>query len=242
MESSRIVVLCGVMVALALIPWCTVATGAVTINEIRIDQPSTDEDEYFELAGDPGFALDGLTYIVIGDLSAGSGVVEAAIDLTGSQIPLDGYFLAADSTFSLGVPDLVVSPLNFENSDNVTHMLVSGFTGSNAQDLDTNDDGVLDVTPWASVVDLLALVEEPNPPSSTEFHYGPPAIGPDGSLVPSHVYRLPDGSGPWHIGAFDLALSNDTPGAANAGPAAVPEPAGLVLIGIGLMAVRKRRR
>ena len=37
------------------------------INEIRIDQPGTDNDEYFELLGEPNASLDGLTYIVIGD-------------------------------------------------------------------------------------------------------------------------------------------------------------------------------
>ena len=195
---------------------CMPAWGTVTINEIRIDQTSTDNDEYFELAGDPSESLSGLTYLVIGD-GSGSGTIECVVDLTGYSIPADGHFLVVEETFSL-VPqteaDIVLSGngLNFENSDNVTHLLVSGFTGSNGDDLDTNDDGVLDVTPWTSIVDLIALILEDNPPSSTEYHYGPPTVGPDGTYVPGHVYVL---SGTWTIGPFNPSGGDDTPGSAN---------------------------
>lgn len=185
------------------------STG-VTINEIRIDQPSTDNDEYFELSGPPGASLDGLTYLVIGDGSGGSGVIEAVVDLSGQVIPTSGFFVAAESTFSLGTADLTAN-LNFENSDNVTHLLVSGFSGANGQDLDTDDDGVLDATPWTGLIDLIALIEEPNPPSGTEFHYGPPSVGPDGSFVPGQVYRC---GSEWRIGPFSPGVF-DTPGQEN---------------------------
>jgi predicted extracellular nuclease len=183
----------------------------VEINEIRVDQPSDDNDEYFELVGASGTSLDGLTYLVIGDGTGGSGVIEAVIDLGGNTIPASGFFVVAENTFSLGTADLTAN-LNFENSDNVTHLLVSGFSGSNGDDLDTNDDGTLDATPWTEVVDLIALVEEENPPSGTEYHYGPPSIGPDGSFVPGHVFRCLEG---WVIGEFDPASGDDTPGAEN---------------------------
>jgi hypothetical protein len=185
--------------------------GAVVINEVRIDQPSTDDDEYFELSGSPGTSLDGLTYLVIGDGTGGSGVIEAVVDLSGETIPGSGFFTVAESTFTLGTVNLVAS-LNFENSDNVTHLLVAGFSGAGGDDLDTDDDGTLDVTPWASVVDLIALVEEANPPAATEYHYGPPSVGPDGSFVPGHAFFCPGG---WEIGAFDPAGGDDTPGTAN---------------------------
>ncbi|MEJ2563016.1 MAG: ExeM/NucH family extracellular endonuclease [Anaerolineales bacterium] len=184
----------------------------VAISEIRIDQPGTDTDEYFELAGAPGTSLDGLTYLVIGDSTAGaSGVIENVTDLSGAVIPASGYFVAAEDTFSLGTADLVTS-LNFENDDNVTHLLVQGFTGSNGEDLDTNDDGILDVTPWTAQVDLIALIKEDNPPTDTEYHYGPPTVGPDGSYVPGLAFVCPSG---WTIGAFDPLDGEDTPGAAN---------------------------
>lgn len=192
-----------------------------TLSEIRIDQPGSDNDEYVELAGTAGTSLDPLTYVVLGDGAAdqGSGVVEAAVDLTSQSIGSSGFFTVAESTFTLGTADLVTT-LNFENADNVTHLLVSGFTGAVGTDLDTNDDGTLDTTPWASVVDKVALIESPNPPTGTEFHYGPPTVGPDGAAVPMHVFRC---DAEWRIGAADLGV-NDTPGAANACVVAPPPP------------------
>jgi hypothetical protein len=169
----------------------------VVINELRIDDPGADNAEYFELAGAPGTSLDGLTYLTLGDSSAGSGVVENVTDLTGLSIPASGYFLCANTSYTLApVPDLVTS-LQFENSDNVTHLLVRDFTGAGGDDLDVDDDGVLDVTPWSEIVDLIALNEELNvPPTGTEFNYGPPFAGPDGSFVPGHVFREDDSTGP----------------------------------------------
>ncbi len=198
----------------------------VVINEIRIDQPSTDDDEYFELTGAPGTPLDGLTYLVIGDGAGGSGTIEAVLDLTGNSIPLSGFFLVAETSPMpnlFATPDLVAS-VNFENGDNVTHMLVAGFTGSNGDDLDINDDCVLDATPWVAELDRVAMIEEFNPPAGTECHYGSGGqiVGPDGTFVPGHVYRCPDGSaGAWLIGPFAIP-GLDTPGGANAciiGPA-----------------------
>lgn len=192
----------------------------LALNEIRIDQPSTDNDEFFEIFGTPGASLDGLTYVVIGDGAGGSGTIEAAVPLTGQVMPASGFFVAAEATFTLGVADLTTT-LNFENGDNVTHMLVAGFTGSVGDDLDTDDDCALDVTPWTSVGDAVALIEEPNPPTGTECEYatdlGFPTVGPDGSFVPGLVGRDPDGDGPWVFGPFDPTGGGDTPGSSNNG-------------------------
>ncbi len=184
-------------------------------------RPVADDDEYIELSGAAQTSLDGLSLLVIGDGTGGSGVVENVVSLTGQTIGDSGYFVVAESTFTLGTADFVAG-LNFENGDNVTHLLVRDFTGTNGQDLDTNDDGVLDVTPWSAVVDLVAMILQENPPTSTEFHYGPPTIGPDGTAVPGHVFRCDDG---WRIGAFDPAGGDDTPGAANACEVVPPPPA-----------------
>lgn len=184
-----------------------------TINEIRIDQPGADNDEFFELAGNPQ-SLDGLWYIVIGDGTGGSGEVEAAIDLTGNSIGVGGFFVAAESTFTLGVADLVTT-LEFENSDNVTHLLVRDFTGLVADDLDTDDDGVFDVTPWTEVIDCVALVETFDIPASGEHIYCAATVGPEGTFVPGSVERCPDGFGTWQIGNFDHTFGENTAGGPN---------------------------
>ncbi|MFL7795058.1 MAG: hypothetical protein AB8I69_23165, partial [Anaerolineae bacterium] len=186
------------------------AADGVTINEIRTDQPGSDNDEYFELAGSPGTSLNNLTYLVIGDGSGDtSGVIEAVVELTGTAIPADGYFLAVESTFSLGGTADLTTSLNFENSDNVTHLLVEGFTGSNGTDLDTDDDGVLDITPWSSIDDCVALLATVG---SGNLTYCATTVGPDGSFAPGHVYRCPPG---WFIGQFDPVGGDDTPGQAS---------------------------
>ncbi len=203
---------------------------AVSINEIRIDQPSTDDDEYFELAGTAGESLDDLTYLVIGDSGTNSGVIEAVVPLAGLTVPANGYFLAAESTFGApgtifnGIMPSAIRNLNFENSDNVTHVLVSGFFGADNDDLDIDDDGSLDVLPWGSVIDALGLVEQPDSMQpGFEWFYGTALgftdIGPDGTFVPGHVYRVPDRTGGFVIGQFSLDPMQgpvaDTPGASN---------------------------
>lgn len=193
------------------------ASADVAINEIRIDQPGNDNDEYFELFGPADGPLEGLTYLVIGDGTGVSGVIEAVVDLGGRSVGGDGVFLAAEATLTLGTADFVTA-LNFENGDNVTHLLVSGFSGANGQDLDLDDDGVLDNTPWTTVVDSVALVQTLN---GGDRVYSTTVVGPDGGFVPGHALRCPDG-GSWLIGSFDLS-ANDTPGTGNLCEAPAPQ-------------------
>ena len=189
----------GLMGAVLFCSTALAVAQTVHITEIRIDQIGGDVNEYFELAGDAGESLEGVTYLVIGDTGAGnpanSGIIEFFIDLSGHSINGSGRFLVAEDTFNIPdapAPDLLLdsgsNELNFENSDNVTHLLVTGFTGELLQDLDLDDNGTLDITPWASELDRIALVEEENPAADTEWHYGPPSVGPEGNFVPGQVY------------------------------------------------------
>ncbi len=198
--------------------------GVVAFSEIRIDQTSTDTDEWVELVGAPETSLNDVTLIVIGDGSSTllSGVIEAVVSLAGKSIPADGHFSMSESTFTQGIAaiDYVIpgtNPLNFENSDNVTFMLVRNFTGADAQDLDSDDNGVFNaVVPWTEVIDTIALIKTTTvPPTGTEWYYGPNTIGPDTTFVPGHIWRCED-TGCWNIGRFDILVDpTDTPGVAN---------------------------
>lgn len=224
----RTKILTAVTAALAAAP---ALAQDIVINEIRIDDPGTDTGEFFELLGAPGTSLDGLSYITIGDGTGASGVVEEVTDLTGSVIPASGYFLCVhtSATDITATADLVTS-LQFENSDNVTHLLVSGFTGVAGDDLDLDDDGNLDVTPWTAVLDQVAVAETlENPPTTSEFFYGNVIAGPDGTFVPGHVFRGGDSTGPltaWCVGIFDNLAGLDTPGAPNAAAGRLPSAFG----------------
>jgi len=223
------------------------APEGLVINELRIDQPSTDNDEYFELLGEPGTSLDGVWYIVIGDASGDGdgGGVEAAIDLSGNVIPADGLFVVAEETISLTSDvDLTLpsgeNSLNFENGNNVTHLLVTNFFGNLGDDLDTDDaqdtegDIALEVTPWNEVIDAVGLRSEDVLPYTNNIVYGAALggvdVGPDvqGDLmfVPSSAFRCipadePMGADPqtrpWQISPFDPfgMDSTDTPAEQN---------------------------
>ncbi len=194
---------------LALSMATSVATAqAVQINEIRIDQPSSDNDEYFELSGAPNEPLNGISYAVIGDGAGGDGSLDAAISLDGLSLNAQGLLLVTENTFTLAAQDQIRS-LNFENSDNVTHLLIRNTSLSSGDDLDADDDGNIDEPFAAQVIDSIALVETPD---SGEAVYGPNRVGPAGRFVPAHVFNCPEG---WQIGEFDPADNTDTPGAFN---------------------------
>ncbi len=231
------------LVAVSLV---SVSQGAIVLSEFRSDQAGSDNSEYFELMGNAGESLDGYSYLVIGDGTGGSGTIEAVIDLTGSVIPADGYFLAGESTFENGAGEVfegitldLETNISFENSDNVTHVLVTGFTGANGDDLDTDDDGTLDVTPWGTAVDSLQVIETVG---TGELNYDVDgdgeSIGPDGTFVPAHGYR--DTGGAFQAGVFNIGEGNETPGTAPG--AAVPEPGSVLFAFLGLAVGSLRRK
>jgi hypothetical protein len=189
------------------------------LSEIRIDQPGTDNDEYVEIAGGAGASLDGITYLVIGDGAAGSGVIEYVLPLTGQAIPADGFWLGGGGddgdNVVLGVTvDMQFNP-NFENSEHVTHLLVTGFTGADGDDLDTDDNGTLDVMPWTTVIDAIGFMDDTNPDYSYGAFLGFVDLPANGTFPYAHGFR--DGAtGEWRGGAFDPVGGQDTPGTANA--------------------------
>jgi hypothetical protein len=206
--------------AAAVLLFAFSAWAQISINEVRQDDLGTDNAEYFELKGTPGASLSGYTYLCLGDNTSASpsGIIENVTNLSAFSIQADGFFCgeSSDSTSNLGMcgpPDAMLTGsanLNFENTDNVTHLLVFGFTGANGNDLDTNDDGVLDVTPWTQLVDSVALFIS----ATSEKTYSPNVVGPDGTNAPGHIYYCA-GTG-WVIGQFTPECVVDTPGAANA--------------------------
>lgn len=223
MKKTRFAILCASALALTALN----SAQAAVLNEIRIDNTGGDE-EYFEIKGTNGEDLSAMTLISIGDGAGGSGVIEKVIPLTGT-IGSDGLYLVTSAAYESGgtikglnpsaVADQTGADFTFENGDNMTFLLVTGFTGAAGDDLDTNDDGTLDSTPWTTIIDDVASILSPDtPPVDTEYAYSTNRVGPDGSFAPGHIYR--DGStDEWKVGVFDPESTDpaatDTPDAAN---------------------------
>ena len=222
---------------------CLISQAQLLINEIRIDNPGRDI-HYVEFynSGDEAVDVSGLTYLVIGDSSAGlSGILESITPLGSGTVAPGDYLLLSDAetanydlsgdgtrinTFT--VPN--TSSLTFENGDNVTHLLVSDFDGtvSRLTNLDENQDGTLDFTPWTSVLDAVDIINTTSTPQIITYAA---RLGFETNRLEindnaGHIYRTPD-AGPFAFGAFGTSLQEstvfgsdaeplrDTPGSAN---------------------------
>lgn len=188
----------------------------VFLNEIQVSTDSTDW-EFFEIFGAPSTDLSALTLIGIeSDNQTSAGTIDKVISLSGQAIPADGFWLgispAGETEYGV-TGDLGIDNNSFENSS-ATYLLVENFSGSAGDDLDTDNDGVLDVMPWTSIVDGLAIIDA----DVGDFAYTTPIIGPDGSFLPSGTYRCPDApAGNFSNDNFhDFSNADGSPGVSNA--------------------------
>ena len=51
----------------SLLAAMAMADAPLRLNELRLEQPGADNDEYVEIAGAPGESLNGVSIVVIGD-------------------------------------------------------------------------------------------------------------------------------------------------------------------------------
>lgn len=202
----------------------------VRMNEVRNDQlpSSTTDQEYVELVGPAGYDLSSLTIVTVGDaFTPMSGGLDDVTPLTG-VIGTSGYYLLADSStfgYDLTATADQFESLNFENTDNVTHILVLDYTGptsTSTGDLDFDNDGNFDEpVPWATLVDSIGLEQPTTSTAAPELLYGPNIVQGIGA------FRCPDAIGPWL--AHGSSAAGDTPGAANTIPDDKTAPGVLVV-------------
>jgi predicted extracellular nuclease len=165
------------------------------INEFSASTAGADV-EYLELFGTP--ATDYSAYSVLqieGDFSGSvTGTVDSVTPMGTTDVA--GLFLAS-------------LPANALENGTVSLLLVEGFSGAAGNDLDSNDDGTFDATPWARLVDSVAV----NDGGASDLTYGVPTLGVsyDGqSFAPGGASRIPDGAdtdaaADWVRNDFDLA-------------------------------------
>lgn len=191
----------------------------VAINEFRISSPGSADDtsNFVELLTAPDESLDGKTLLVLsGEFAPGQ--VDYAIDLSGATADADGFVLVGNADGpNLDAGDVGVAGLDFFGSPQ-SFLVVEGFTGAVGDDLDADDDGVIDGTPFASVLDAVALVDGDGTPDRT---YADTVVPADGTFPAAGAARVPDGSGDFVALDFGDA-SADTPGSTNT-PVAQPD-------------------
>src|SRR5262249_8099752 len=137
---------------------------ALLLNELYVNPPGDDDNrEFVEILSTTGgvTSMNGVALIEIDGNPGTIGVIAHDRFLSGMTTGSNGLLLLGFDYASVGTPwGALVSPQtalgdknNFMGNNTITMMLVQGYTGIPGQDLDTNDDGVLDVTPWTSVID-----------------------------------------------------------------------------------------
>ena len=200
----------------------------VAINEFSASTTGTDV-EYVEIFGTANADFSAYTILEIeGDSASNMGVVDEVISL--GTTDADGFYL-------------VNLPANALENGTLSLLLVQNFSGTFGDDLDTDNDGVLDVIPWDAVINAVAV----NVGGLGDMTYGIPALGPnyDGvsSYAPGGASRYPDGldtdaASDWVRNDFDLAgipgytgslgpgEAWNTPGVANQIYIAPPEACG----------------
>ena len=148
------------------------------INEFVRDHTGGDTSEFVELFGDPAADYSALTILEIeGDVTSATGTVDSVLAVgiaDGAGFWFTGYLNG-----------------EFENGT-VTLLLVENFTGSAGDDLDTDDDGVFDVTPWDRIVDDVAATDG----TAGDLAYSATVLAPsyDGNpFTPGGASRIPDG-------------------------------------------------
>lgn len=210
----------------------TANCGVITVSEPKINEFSAStagtDVEYVEIFGDSNTDYSAYTILEIeGDSGASAGTVDEVIPL--GTTDANGF----------GLINLAANAL--ENGT-ISLLLVKDFTGALNVDLDANNDGVFDTTPWSAIVDAVAV----NDGDAGDLTYGVPVLGVsyDGlPFAPGGASRIPDGfdsdaAGDWVRNDFDLAgipgfgdtivlgEAYNTPGAPNAVFVLPPEACG----------------
>lgn len=250
----------------ALLALASGASAAIRINEVFINPPGTDNGlEFVELFGSANESLNNVWLLAVEGDGTAAGVVDLAIDYSGFSIGSNGLFLHRDAATVLNpAPDagtnIRVSDFNpdIENGSN-TYLLVTGFTGAVTNDLDTNNDGIFDITPWTSVLGAVALIENDGAAniayaaSVGGVNFGPNAgfnadglvYGADGTWYGMDVTGA--ATGPFDFDTTRMAdqfgnavavAGTLTPGSANL----IPTPGALALAGMGCVLAARRRR
>ena len=173
---------------------CGSVTSEPVINEFSASTTGTDV-EYVEIYGDPDTDYSAYSVLEIeGDNESAIGNIDEIIAL--GTTDTNGLYLA----------DLAANTI--ENGS-VSLLLVKDFSGAVNDDIDTDDDGTIDVELWFAIIDTIAIFDG----DADDITYGTTELYEfyDGlSFTPGGASRIPDGYDTdavtdWVRNDFDLA-------------------------------------
>lgn len=202
MKQKRSMVL---VVLFLLIQLSFAATGdMVLLNEILGSHTGTDNCEYVELYGEPGYSLAGLSIIIIeSDNQSSNGSIDKRYDFSSSHVIGENGFFLLGNPEGLGInynvdPDANIAA-NFIENSSYTCALVQTASISGTR-----------VTGAEVVLDVVGVSDGE---SAESFFFNAPVIGPDGNYLPAGVRRVEDGvdsdsEDDWVIGNFNLTEEN----------------------------------
>jgi len=214
----------------ALVPLGAAPAGAVpvtdpAVNEFVANHTGADTEAFVEVFGDPSTDYSTFTVLEIEGDNTGAGTIDAVLPVGTTNA--GGYW---------------IDPEDMENGT-ITILLVEGFSGSQGQDLDTNNDGTFDVTPWTGIVDDVATTDG----GGSDITYSSTVLGPffDGNpFGAGGASRIPNGTdtdttADWVRNDFDgfgfpgfpgspaLGEAENTPDAVNAAITVETDPIGV---------------
>jgi hypothetical protein len=226
---------------LCFVAGISLAQVAPVINEFVFNHAGTDDYEFVEIFASPNTDLSRYTILGIEGDNTGAGLIDNVFNVGSTDAA--GFWTTGFLS-------------NVLENGTLSLLLVVGFSGAAGQDLDTDNDGVLDATPWNSLADTVAVWDG----GLSDWTYANVVLDPsfDGlGLTVGGASRIPngidtdtvsdwvrndyEGAGlPGFLVQADLGEAINTPGAVNA--VAIPEPATLVLALLGGLAFLRRKR
>ncbi|MEX2214248.1 MAG: PEP-CTERM sorting domain-containing protein [Phycisphaeraceae bacterium] len=215
---------------------------APVLNEFVANHTGGDTHEFVEAFGLANTDYSRYTILQLEGDGTGAGTIDSVLNL--GTTDANGIFVT--SFFA-----------NELENGTLTLLLVQDFTGTDGTDLDTDNDGILDSTPWVSIVDSVGVMDA----DAGDFVYSSVVLDPafaGGAFAPGGASRIPngldtdsvsdwvrndfDGAGlPGFVGTPVVGEAINTPGALNS-IVPVPEPASFALLLMSGAAILQRRR
>jgi Ca2+-binding RTX toxin-like protein len=147
----------------AVAPAASPTIDHVILNEVKVDAPDTDTGyEWVELRGPAGGALTNLYLVTVDGDGGVRGVTDSVVDLSPFAIGSNGMlFVGSTLPVSPVIPPettrVSVAGFTLENGSNSVVLVSSTIELTAGTDLDPDDDGDLDLTGGANMVDGIAI-------------------------------------------------------------------------------------